>query len=80
MRNVGYFTGILSAVDRVDTSRNGNPRYRATLIVGERETVTADTGVDSSLGYSIGNHLGKRVTLGIGEHRGRPTIDSIESD
>ena len=72
MKNVTQHTGILENVERFDTSRNGNPRYTATV-----DGYTFYTGVDSSHGYSITNYAGKLVTVTIGMNRGKLTLNSI---
>ena len=69
MKNVTQHTSILENVQRFDTSRNGNPRYTATV-----DGYTFYTGVDSAHGYSITNYEGKPVVVTIGYHRGKVTL------
>jgi hypothetical protein len=64
-------TGKLTNCNYYDTSRNGNSRYTADI--GGAQVFT---GVDSSLGYSIQNHEGKRVKVQARIIRGKLTIDS----
>ena len=73
MKNVTQHTGILENVQCFDTSRNGNPRYTATV-----DGYTFYTGVDSAHGYSITNYAGKLVTVTIGMNRGKLTLNSIQ--
>ena len=73
MKNITQHTGILENVQRFDTSRNGNPRYTATV-----GGYTFYTGVDSAHGYSITNYEGKQVVVTIGMHRGKVTLNSIK--
>ena len=72
MRSITTHTGILTNVQRYDTSRSGNPRY-----IAEVGGYTFYTGVDSSHGYSITNYSGKLVTVTIGVHRGKVTLHSM---
>lgn len=64
--------GKLSSVERFDTSTFGNPRYIA-VIDGE----VFYTGVNSSMGYSISNYVGKNVSIEWGIKRGKKTIVDI---
>lgn len=72
MKNVTQHTGILEVIERAPSSRNGNPRYVVRL-----DGYTARTAPDSSLGYSITNFDGKKVTAQIGTHRGTVTIECV---
>lgn len=72
MKNITRHRGILENVQRYDTSRNGNPRYMATV-----DGYIFFTGVDSSHGYSITNYEGKPVEVELGYHRGKVTLQSI---
>ena len=72
MKNVTQHTGILENVQRFDTSRNGNPRYTATV-----DGYTFYTGVDSAHGYSITNYKGEQVEVTIGYHRGKVTLQGF---
>jgi len=73
MKNITRHTGKVEHLRRVDTSRNGNPRYEF-IIDGYR----VYTGVDSMHGYSIQNHEGKEITVTIGYHRNKLTLNTIE--
>ena len=72
MKNTTHHTGTLEIIERAPSSRNGNPRYVVRL-----DGYTCRTGVDSSLGYSITNFNGKRVTANIGTVRGTVTIENV---
>lgn len=74
MKNITRHTGILENVQCFDTSRNGNPRYIATV-----NGYTFYTGVDSTHGYSITNYEGKQVEVTIGYHRGKVTLKTIRN-
>lgn len=74
MKNVNQYTGKLEIIDRLNNSRNGNPRFM--LKVGD---VVCYTAVDSALGYSVSNYEGKEVTASIGLHYGKSTIQSISA-
>lgn len=57
-------TGRLERVERLATSRNGNPRYAVTVDAGGTYSETYKTGVDASVNYDVPNHkVGRRVTL-----------------
>jgi hypothetical protein len=73
MKNVTEHVGVLTHCERMPSSRNGNPRYRL-YVAG----FNCRTAVDSSLGYSVTNYLGKTVRVTIGTHYGYPTLDSIK--
>lgn len=72
MKHTTHHTGILEVIERAPQSRMGNPRYVVRL-----DGLTARTGVDSSLGYSITNYDGKRVSADIGTVRGVVTIENV---
>jgi hypothetical protein len=72
MKHITEHTGILEVIQREPSSVNGNPRYLVRL-----DGVTAKTGVDSSLGYSITNFDGKLVMADIGLHYGTVTIEDV---
>lgn len=73
MKNITTISGVLTAVDRYDTSRNGNPRYVACV-----DGKIFFTGVDSSHGYSIDNYEGDIVKVTLKEIRGKTTLQTIE--
>lgn len=49
-------TGRLTSKERVDTSRNGNPRWDITINDGTTYGTTYRTIVDGSVGYDVGNY------------------------
>ena len=49
-------TGEIAQIDRVATSRNGNPTYRVTLIDGRSYL----TETDGSVGYEAANYRPRR--------------------
>jgi hypothetical protein len=72
MKNVSSHVGKLEIVQRLPSSRNGNPRYLLRV-----DGWTCRTAPDSSLGYSVTNYDGKRVKATIGTLRGLATLDSV---
>lgn len=72
MKNITRHTGTLTVIERLPSSRNGNPRYRA-----EVDGYRFNTPVDSSYGYSITNHDGKRVEVELGTHYGSLQLNAL---
>ena len=72
MKNRHEHTGTLYIIERMPSSTNGNPRYKAMV-----NRFVFCTMVDSSYGYSITNYDNKPVTVVVGEHRGRWQLDSL---
>lgn len=72
MKNISRHTGYLHIVTRLDSSRNGNPRYLLSV-----DGITCRTAVDSSLAYKVKNLDGKRVIATIGTHYGSATLNSV---
>lgn len=72
MKNITSHVGTLRIIQRLPSSINGNPRYLL-QVAG----FTCRTAPDSSLGYSVTNHDGKRVTARIGTHYGHATLDHV---
>lgn len=72
MKNVTHHKGLLRIIERLPSSRNGNPRYLVEL-----DGYTCRTAPDSSTGYSVRNFEGKLVEAYIGTHYGVRTIESI---
>jgi hypothetical protein len=72
MKNITRHTGILEIVERLNNSKNGNPRFLCIV-----DGYTFRTAVDSSHGYSIQNFEGKQVEVSIGTHYGNTTLNSI---
>ncbi len=54
--------GIVSGIERIDTSYHGNPRYRFLLNTGD-DVVMLQTEVDSHLGYAIPNYSERKVIV-----------------
>tara|TARA_R110002094_G_scaffold24225_2_gene36444 strand:+ start:947 stop:1186 length:240 start_codon:yes stop_codon:yes gene_type:complete len=76
MKNVTRHTGKVENITRQKfLSTNGNPRYTFDI-----DGYTVWTGVDSSHGYGITNHEGKRATVTIGSHYGRLTLETITDE
>ena len=67
-------TGIISDLERMPSSKNGNPRYR--VVVGGEMFVTQP---DSSLAYSITNYRNKKVSIDWRIIRNQKTIVSLEA-
>ena len=72
MKNTNVYNGKLQVIERMKNSLNGNPRYM--IMVG---TTVMDTGVDSSLGYSVTNYANKEVIATAGMYRGKLTVSLI---
>ncbi len=73
MKSVTNHTGILTVVERDrNNGINGNPRYIVLL-----DGLSCRTSVDSSLGYSITNFDGKKVSADIGLHYNTVTIKNV---
>lgn len=62
--------GVISNIERVDTSYYGNPRYSFILDTGG-ELVRLQTEPNSSLGYSITNYDNKKVIVSTRFYRGK---------
>jgi len=73
MKNITRHVGTLEHLERLPSSRNGNPRWQF-YVAGFH----ARTAVDSELGYSIDNYRNQRVVVEIGTHYGVPTLHRIE--
>lgn len=73
MHFITRHSGILKVVERLPSSANGNPRYRCTI---DGESFV--TAVDSSHGYAITNHDGKKIEVTLGTHYNRRTLNTIE--
>lgn len=69
MKNMTRHTGTLKLIKRLPSSTNGNPRWLLRV-----DGFTCRTAVDSSLGYYVTNHDGKRATAIIGTHYGKATL------
>lgn len=73
MKNITRHQGKLEIIQRLDSSRNGNPRYLIRI-----DGFTCKTPVDSMYGYSVPNFDGKQVIATIGTHYGTATLDSLK--
>ena len=82
MKDIETINGQISNIDRVRSSRNGNPRYRMTISSGTGDgykCYVVYTTPDSSLGYTISNYRsGDAVTAEIGWHYGVLSLASID--
>jgi len=78
MKNITEHTGTIDTIERMESSRNGNPRYMVTVREDNGGYIQACTTQDSSLGYTIKNYKdGERVRVAIGTHYGKQQIDAI---
>lgn len=73
MKNVTQHTGKFEIVERLNNSRNGNPRFIVCV-----DGFKCYTAVDSAHGYSVSNFEGKDVIATIGTHYGKPTLDTLK--
>lgn len=71
------FLGTVVDVEHFDTSTMGNPRYTLTIQDDSGEITTLYTRVNSSLGYSATNYLGKYVNYSSRLLRNKLCIESI---
>ena len=67
------FTGIMKNLDRLPSSRDGNPRWTWTI-----DGTRISTRPDSSLGYEVDNHQGRRVKVAAKLFRGLWRADNVE--
>ena len=74
MKNITRHVGHLTVIERLPSSRNGNPRYRCSV-----DGYTFTTTPDSSYSYSITNHDGKLVTVELGTHHNKLQLNAIWS-
>jgi hypothetical protein len=72
VRNITRHAGVVSDIKRLPSSYVGNPRY-SFMVDGYRVT----TAVNSMHGYAITNYEDKPVTVTIGTHYNKLTLDSI---
>jgi hypothetical protein len=73
VRDIQTIEGVLTVVNILPSSYNGNPRYLIAI-----NSVCCKTAVDSSLGYCVTNYDGKPVIATIGTHYRVKTLDSIK--
>ena len=73
MKNVTRHTGKLEILSRLESSRNGNPRYLLSV-----DGITCKTGVDCMIGYEAPNYDGKQVVATIGTHYGSAQIQTVK--
>lgn len=69
MKNMTSHTGKLEIIERMPSSRNGNPRYRLRV-----DGWTCVTQPDAMIAYGIPNLDGKIVQATIGTHYGVATL------
>ena len=69
---IEHIRGIVGNVERLPSSRMGNPRYR--LAIGD---TTVRTAPDSGLGYSVRNLEGKAVVASVRMLYGHLTMTRI---
>lgn len=72
MKNITGHTGTLEIIERLPSSKNGNPRYLLRV-----DGITCRTAPDSMHGYAVPNFDGKRVAVTIGTHYGHATLNSV---
>ena len=71
--------GILNKVERMPNSYYGNPRYLVSITSEYMgNTFHARTKPNASLGYSIGNHFGEKVSATLGSYYGHLSITNVE--
>jgi len=82
MKNITQHTGKLRLMERLPSSRNGNPRYLCAIMDQQPNQDlgwTFRTQVDAMHGYEIPNYFNSDidVTVTIGTHYGHPTLNTI---
>lgn len=78
MRDTETYTGTISGMNRLPSSRNGNPRFLVTIHCDSGEILTARTMPDSMDGYTVRDFEGEHVTAAIGWHYGKLSIADIQ--
>lgn len=73
MKNITQHVGTLEIIERLPSSKNGNPRYLLRI-----DGTTCKTEIDSVHGYVVPNFDGKRVCANIGTHYGKATLRSVK--
>lgn len=72
-------TGIMRHVETVGHSAYGNPRKMVIIDpIGRSDLDVFYTRPNSSIAYTIGNHLYNEVEVTVSIYRGKMCIDSIE--
>ena len=74
MKSRTQHTGKLEILERLPSSRNGNPRYLIKV-----DGWTCRTAPDASIAYKITNYDGKMVTAMLGTYYGLCTIESVKN-
>ncbi len=72
MKNVTSHTGKLEIIERLPSSRNGNPRWLLKI-----DGWTCRTAPDAMVAYGITNFDGKIVKADIGTLRGLATVEYV---
>ena len=73
MKNITQHQGKLEIIERLNNSRNGNPRFIVSI-----DGFTCFTPIDSAYGYAVSNFEGKEVIATIGTHYGKPTLKNLK--
>ena len=74
MKSITRHTGELEIIERLPSSINGNPRFLCRV-----DGYTFRTAPDAMHGYCIQNYDGKVITVTLGTHYGKTTLNGIES-
>ena len=78
MKNLQHEVGVLSCIERLPNSINGNPRFSLYLDKGAfNKSLRFVTAPASSLAYSIENYFEKEVSVVIGTHYGKRTLSEV---
>ena len=72
MKNITQHIGKLEIIERLPSSKYGNPRYLLKI-----DGFTCRTAVDSSYGYEVTNYDGQKVLATIGTHYGVATLNTL---
>jgi hypothetical protein len=73
MKNVTCHKGILRVTRKLKHSLNGNPRYEVSI-----DGYVAKTAPNATLGYTIKNYDGTKVTCHLGLLRNVLTISNVK--
>ena len=77
MKNITRHEGQLTMLERLNNSRNGNPRYRMAILDKAGNGFSFVTKTDCSIAYMIDGYVGQKIEAFIGNHYGKATLDNF---
>ncbi len=72
MKNLETIKGTVTNITRLQSSNNGNPRFKVTI-----DGRIFSTKPDTMLGYSVENYYNKVVIALVGTHYKIPSVERI---